>query len=242
VLIVILVLAAFCVAGAFYISYTPTQGTHAMSTATFVSPSPSATVPSTTSTSSGAPAPEPALLPHDFVAQALPTSFSVVCDGVPVISDQPVTNSTRVVERTDYATNTRIVNVAIRDDTISVMNDSLIPWAVLPGSESGGTTSFWAHANDQPRMAFNPIAEYAGDPAGCQLIVDLPGGELTYGFVQVHTPPKGELLSWSEQNSKMPNRVLVAMCKLAIENGQVINNTNDALVWEFTLISSKVSS
>lgn len=192
-------------------------------------PTSSATVPSTT-TSSAAPAPPPP--PHDFVAQGMPESFLIECGGETLIAAQSLTTTVRQERVRDYDTMTVHYDLVPPGDTVALVQDEQVDWAAKPGSDAG-TVSIWGHADANPRMAFNPIAEFRGDPRDCQATIVVPGGILKYGFVQPHTvTPKSEQFNRSVELSTMPDKMgklLVSTC----------SDADSEVIWEFRLQSSR---
>ena len=182
---------------------------------------PTATVPPTT-TSSVAPAP-PAL-PHDFVAQAMPTGLDITCGGESLVTVPSLTVTGEVKAQRG---NVMVVTPDIVGDSVAVLSNRLTPWAVMPGSEAK-TTTIVGHANYPQRMAFNPIAEYRGNTNDCQAVVTVPGGTLTYGFVR-SDPTSKKWVSEAESRSGRDNTLLVATCY----------NDTQSIFWEFALVSSK---
>lgn len=225
------IVALLCLAGALYVIRTPTQGLQAVTIAT---PSSAAEAPPTIISSV---APELLSPPHDFVAQAMPTSFSIVCGDETVIPAQGLTTTYRKTVGSHYeaATNTKVIEyvLAIQGDTVALVQDEQAPWAAMPGSNADAV-SVWGHADADP-MVFNAIAQYVGDPSDCLATIVLRGGVLEYGFVQAHKiTPKGDELNWSKGMSELEDRkgkLLVTTCFSA----------DTEVSWEFALISSKAT-
>ena len=209
------------VVGAVYLITKPSQPGIQVSRSAPMTPI--ATAPPTI-TSSVAPAP-PAL-PHDFVAQAMPTSFEITCDGASLVTAPSLTTTGETkAQRGDVV----VVTPDIVGDSVAVLANRLTPWATLPGSEAK-TTTIVGHANYPERMAFNPIAEYRGNTNDCQAVVTVPGGILTYGFVR-SDPTSKKWVSEAESRSGRDNTLLVATCY----------NDTQSIFWEFALVSSKAS-
>lgn len=180
-------------------------------------------------------APEPPPLPQDFVAQAMPTSFMVTRDGEPLIQPQPVARMERKQYGNDYL-------LAIPGDSVAVINDPGVDWAGLPGSVADKTVHILGHTNRDPPMVFNPLAMHdpMTDSATYRTKITLPGGVVTYEYVQTHPVSKGALWNKLQELSGHPGRVLVVMCRLEVVNGQLLN-TNEALIWEFQFQSSQAN-
>lgn len=226
-----------CGALAAYIVKSPTQGTQAITILTPVSEtvSPPAEAPPTTTSSV---APKPPAPPHDFVAQAMPTSFSIVCGADTVIPAQSMTTTyQKEVNEYTIGTTKRIEYILdIPGDTIALVQDEQAPWASLPGS-GAGTVSVWGHASERP-MVFNAIALYAGDPSNCKAIVEMPSGVLIYRFVAPHfITPKRDSFDWSKEMSNrtddngepLKGRLLAVTCF----------DATTEVAWEFALESSQ---
>lgn len=206
--------------------------------------SPSVPAPSATSSA----APEPPSLPQDFVAQAMPTSFGIVCGNETVIAQQgltktfrnPIGKKTEIIDNRKVVTTSHILDILgdtialVRDD--EVPGDNQVPWASLPGSEAD-TVSIWGHANDNPRMVFNPIAEFTGDPSSCRATIELPGGELGFRHIGSHMiTPKGAEFEWSKAMSERSEqerkgKLLVVTC---------FDNDTE-IAWEFELEYSQAA-
>ncbi len=173
-------------------------------------------------TSPVVPAPPP--LPHDFVAQAMPTGLEITCGGELLVA---VSSLTTTGEKRTQSGNKVVITPDIVGDTVAVLSHRLAPWAVMPGSEAQ-TTTIVGHANYPQRMAFNPIAEYHGDTNDCKAVVTVPGSILTYGFEQSELTSK-KWVSEAEMRSGRDNTLLVATCY----------NDTQTIFWEFTLVSSE---
>ena len=221
--------ALIAIPGGIWIALAPTSSDKVLSEPSLTPISPSATVPPTTTSSV---VPEPPLPQNDFVAQGMPESFSIVCGDEALVSVQGLTTTIRVLAYVDESRRLRVHNLAVPDDTVALVKDDDVPWAVMPGSDADAV-SIWGHANDNPRMVFNPIAEFRGDPSDCQAVIVVPAGVLTYGFVQSHmVTPKSEQFDRSAQLSTMEDRegkLLVSTC----------SDADSEIIWEFTLQSSQ---
>lgn len=177
-------------------------------------------------------APESPPPSQDFVAQAMPTSFVVTRDGEPLIQPQPVARMEREQYGNDYL-------LAIPGDSVAVIDDPDVDWAGLPGSAAEKTVHILGHTNRDPPMVFNPLAMHdpMTDGATYRTEITLPGGVVTYDYVQTHPVSKGALWNKLQELSGHPGRVLVVMCRLDVANGQLLN-TDEALIWEFQYMSS----
>ncbi len=229
----VLVIVAITVAAAFIanavLSEPSTSGTlGSVGTGITGTPTSEATAPPTTTSSA---APEPPPLPHDYVAQGMPESFTVECGGETLVSASQLTTTVRKLRVRDYATKTRYWNLGIDGDTVALVQDEQHPWAEKPGSEAGAV-SIWGHADEKPK-AFNPIAQFRGDPSDCEATIEVPGGTLGYGYVQTHTvTPKDQQLNKSIELSTMPDKagkLLVSTCESAVSE----------VIWELRLQWSK---
>lgn len=225
-LLFIAVITAIAAVAAYVILSEPSQSGTMGSVGSRITgvPTSSATVPPTTS--SAAPAPPP--LPHDFVAQGMPESFAIECGGETLVSTSSLTTTVRQERVRDYSTMTVHYDLVPPGDTIALVQDDQVDWAAKPGSDAG-TVSIWGHANANPRMAFNPIAEYRGDQSDCQATIEVPGGTLGYGFVRPYTvTPKSEQFNKSAELSAMPDKagkLLVSTC----------SDADSEIIWEFRL-------
>lgn len=227
------VVIVVCAASAIYILQRPAQFDAGESPAMIAPTSPLAVPPATTTTLSVAP--QPPQLPHDFVAQALPTRI-VVSKGDEVIVDtSSVTGSKR-----KWQPDGNFYLGFPPGDPVIVINDSQAPWAVLPGSDAPKQAMLMGHANRDPPMVFNALSlmDTSEDMSDVKLVATLPDGTLTSEFVRSHPIPKDDLFVWMQSAEFPPGTTLVIMCQLDVRTGQPLN-TDDAAAWEFALQSSQ---
>ncbi len=192
----------------------------------------SGTVPPTHTTS----AEPPPSLSHDFVAQALPMQLTVMQGDTVVMSTDSVKRAVR-----KYQTDGNFIIGIPPGDPVIAFDDPKVPWSGLPGSNAGQVI-LMGHANRDPPMVFNALSEIdpSVDKSNFKLVETLPGGVLTSDFVATHPIPKSDLFDWMKTAQFSSGTTLLVMCSLDMQTGQPLN-TNDAVAWEFTLISSQAT-
>ena len=162
----------------------------------------------------------------------MPESFKVECGGETLIAREGLATTVRRLRVADESTRTRFWNLSVDGDDVAIVKDDKVPWAAMPGSDAD-TVSIWGHANASPPMAFNPIAQFRGDPSDCEATIEVPGGTLGYGYVQAHNvTPKDQQFNKSAELSSMPDKagkLLVSTCDSAVSE----------VIWEFRLQSSQ---
>lgn len=231
--VVYLLIAVVTIASAIgiYIGFAPTPYDEASHTPALTQITPSSVVPSTSPSA----APQPPALPQDFVAQAMPTSLTVTNGGSQLLSSQEIGTTLRKKTASgDFV-------LGWPDDAMGFVDDPGVPWAVLPGSTAGKAVIL-CHANASPPMVCNPLGTVKSvqDASSYQMVLGLPGGELTYQLVQLHPVPKDQYFAWLRDAPNTTGRVYVAMCQLDSPNGLLLN-TQTVSIWEFALVSSKAS-